>query len=152
MERQLPQSRRGTTDLVESECRRALETLVLGAPLEDALDVLVRAAQVRAGGGAHAAVFIPARDDTGCAVGAASDPSFVHVGVDARSSSDPASQTRRRAALAGEPIIVSDVTTDPRSQDLADRADQSGIRACWSYPIATSRGEVTGSLEVYPVR
>jgi signal transduction histidine kinase len=53
------------------------------------------------------------------------------------------------AAYRAEPVIVSDITTDPLWADYRDVALAHGLRACWSTPILSSAGKVLGTFAVY---
>jgi PAS domain S-box-containing protein len=53
------------------------------------------------------------------------------------------------AAYLAEPVIVSDIATDPLWADYRDLALVHGLRACWSTPILSSEGTVLGSFAVY---
>jgi len=53
------------------------------------------------------------------------------------------------AMYRGEPVIVTDIFTDPLWEDYRDLAQSSGVRACWSTPILSSRGKVLGSFAMY---
>jgi PAS domain S-box-containing protein len=53
------------------------------------------------------------------------------------------------AAYRGEPVIVSDIATDPLWIDYRDLALSHGLRACWSTPILTSDGRVLGTFATY---
>jgi GAF domain-containing protein len=53
------------------------------------------------------------------------------------------------AMYRGEPVIVSDILTDPLWEDYKDLAAASGLRACWSTPILSGRGKVLGSFAMY---
>ena len=48
-----------------------------------------------------------------------------------------------------QPVVVTDVTTDPLWTDYRDLAKISGLRACWSTPILSSQGKVLGSFAMY---
>jgi FOG: GAF domain len=48
-----------------------------------------------------------------------------------------------------QPVVVTDVLTDPLWADYPDLAKISGLRACWSTPILSSKGEVLGSFAMY---
>lgn len=52
------------------------------------------------------------------------------------------------AVHLGEPVVVTDVTTDPRWVDFRSLAQTHGIGACWSSPIR-SRSEIVGTFAVY---
>ncbi len=52
------------------------------------------------------------------------------------------------AAYRGEPVIVSDIATDPLWVDYRDLALSHGLRACWSTPILASDGRVLGTFAI----
>jgi PAS domain S-box-containing protein len=52
------------------------------------------------------------------------------------------------AAFLNEPVIVPDVTTDPRWLQYRDITAAFGIRACWSTPIRSSEGSVLGTFAI----
>jgi PAS domain S-box-containing protein len=53
------------------------------------------------------------------------------------------------AAYRAEPVIVSDIATDPLWADFRDLAMTHGLRACWSAPILSSTGRVLGTFATY---
>jgi PAS domain S-box-containing protein len=53
------------------------------------------------------------------------------------------------AAYRAEPVIVSDIATDPLWADFRDLALAHGLRACWSRPILSSEGRVLGTFAIY---
>ena len=53
------------------------------------------------------------------------------------------------AAYRKEPVIVSDIATDPLWADYRDLALAHGLRACWSTPILSSDGRVFGTFAIY---
>src|SRR6202158_5873646 len=53
------------------------------------------------------------------------------------------------AAYRAEPVIVSDIATDPRWADFRDLASAHDLRACWSTPILSSAGKVLGTFATY---
>src|SRR5712691_13198568 len=53
------------------------------------------------------------------------------------------------AMYRGQPVIVTDIFTDPLWEDYRDLASTSGLRACWSTPIMSGRGKVLGSFAMY---
>ncbi len=48
-----------------------------------------------------------------------------------------------------EKVIVSDIVTDPLWAGTKELALQFGLRACWSWPILNSKGDVLGSFAAY---
>ena len=53
------------------------------------------------------------------------------------------------AAYRSEPVIVSDIATDPLWADFRELALSHGLRACWSTPILSSAGTVLGTFAIY---
>jgi signal transduction histidine kinase len=53
------------------------------------------------------------------------------------------------AAYRAEPVIVSDIASDPLWADFRDLALAHGLRACWSTPILSSAGKVLGTFAIY---
>lgn len=54
-----------------------------------------------------------------------------------------------RAAYFGKRTIVADIANDPRWSHLRAPAEEFGVRACWSEPIFSERGEVVGILALH---
>jgi len=53
------------------------------------------------------------------------------------------------AAYRRQPVIVSDIDTDPLWTDYRELAQLHGLRACWSTPIASQDGGILGTFAVY---
>ncbi len=53
------------------------------------------------------------------------------------------------AAYRAEPVIVSDIASDPLWANFRDLAGGHGLRACWSTPILSSTGKVLGTFAIY---
>jgi PAS domain S-box-containing protein len=53
------------------------------------------------------------------------------------------------AAYRREPVIVSDIATDPLWADYRDLALSHGLRACWSTPILAPDGRALGTFATY---
>jgi GAF domain-containing protein len=53
------------------------------------------------------------------------------------------------AMYRGEPVIVTNISSDPLWEDYRDLAADAGLRACWSTPIMSRRGKVLGSFAMY---
>jgi PAS domain S-box-containing protein len=53
------------------------------------------------------------------------------------------------AAYRKQPVIVSDIATDPLWANVRDIALHHGLRACWSTPIASQDGIVRGTFAIY---
>jgi PAS domain S-box-containing protein len=53
------------------------------------------------------------------------------------------------AAYRAEQVIVSDIATDPLWAPFRELALPHALRACWSTPIVSSEGKVTGTFAMY---
>ncbi|WP_345437754.1 SpoIIE family protein phosphatase [Actinoallomurus vinaceus] len=53
------------------------------------------------------------------------------------------------AAHRREPVIVTDIRTDPRWRDFRDVAEKAGLAACWSTPILGVDGGLLGTFAMY---
>jgi GAF domain-containing protein len=53
------------------------------------------------------------------------------------------------AMYRGEPVVVTDILSDPLWEDYRELTDGTGLRACWSTPIMSRRGKVLGSFAMY---
>ena len=53
------------------------------------------------------------------------------------------------AAATGNPVMVSDIATDPLWADFRELALKHGLRACWSMPIHAADGRLLGTFANY---
>jgi hypothetical protein len=53
------------------------------------------------------------------------------------------------AAYRKEPVVVSDIATDPLWADFREGALSYGLKACWSKPIMSTTGSVLGTFATY---
>ncbi|MGV4987940.1 SpoIIE family protein phosphatase [Streptomyces sp. NRAIS4] len=53
------------------------------------------------------------------------------------------------AAFRREPVIVTDIATDPLWKDYRDLALSAGVAACWSTPIQDADGRLLGTYAMY---
>ena len=53
------------------------------------------------------------------------------------------------AAFRNEPVVVTDMATDPLWDDYRELFAPSGMRACWSSPIRDHRGQPIGTFAFY---
>ncbi|MFI1762702.1 SpoIIE family protein phosphatase [Streptomyces sp. NPDC020800] len=53
------------------------------------------------------------------------------------------------AAFRREPVIVTDIATDPLWKDYRGLALQAGVAACWSTPIQDADGRLLGTFAMY---
>lgn len=53
------------------------------------------------------------------------------------------------AAFTAKPVIVEDITTDPKWAAFVALATGHGLAACWSMPILNATGKVLGTFAIY---
>lgn len=118
-----------------------------GASLADLLEVLVCTAIEHAGGNARAAFYVadPAGLQLHHVVGM---PDAYARYVDGFAIGTQ-SLACGLAAATGQPVITPDVSKEPRWQPWLWLAKDFDYRACWSFPVAISSGEVLGSFAMY---
>lgn len=61
----------------------------------------------------------------------------------------PARGSRTTAAWQGEPLIVTDIDSDPLWANHRALAREHGLRACWSVPVQDSKGKLLATFAVY---
>src|SRR5215469_4583099 len=127
---------------------RVLERIAADAPLNEILTNLVLLMEGQAEG-LRCSVLLLSRDGIHVRHGAAPNLPEVYVkGVDG-SLIGPRAGSCGTAMYTRQPVVVTDVLTDPLWADYRDLAEISGLRACWSTPILSSQGEVLGSFAMY---
>ena len=127
---------------------KVLEMMATGAPLEEVLTSLIRVIESQSDGmigsilllgedGLHVrGGFAPALPDSYCK--ALTDAPI-----------GPQTGSCRTAMYRRERVIVTDIQHDPLWHDDRDFAAQHGLRACWSTPIISQRGQVLGTFGMY---
>jgi len=60
-----------------------------------------------------------------------------------------ASGSSGAAAFRNEPVIVSNIQTDPLWRDFSVLAKQFDLKACWSIPIRDAKHKVLGTFDTY---
>jgi PAS domain S-box-containing protein len=61
----------------------------------------------------------------------------------------PSAASCGAAAYRKEPVVVTDIESDPLWTGYRDLALSSGLRSCWSTPILSTSGDVLGTFAVY---
>ena len=129
--------------------KRALELIARGGPLEAVLETLVRAFEERSICGALASVLLLDEDGRHLQHGAApSLPEGYNRAIDGLAIG-PAAGSCGTAAFRREPVLVSDIATDPLWRDFRKLALGHGLRACWSVPILARDDQVLGTYAIY---
>ncbi len=75
-------------------------------------------------------------------------PRFLHEAIDGLAVG-PKAGSCGTAAFRGEPVMVTDIATDPLWEDFRALFLPCGLRACWSSPIKNREGRVVGTFAFY---
>ncbi|MCI0624159.1 MAG: PAS domain S-box protein [Acidobacteria bacterium] len=127
---------------------RLLEMIAKGKSLASILDALCRVVEEMSGG-SLASILLLDPDGNRLWHGAApSLPASYTEAIDG-STIGPSAGSCGTAAYRREPVIVSDINTDPLWADYRDLASTHGLRACWSTPIFSSERRVLGTFAIY---
>lgn len=140
--------------LANSKALQAAQKRVLGltaenAPLTEALETLVRTIEAQSQSTILGSIAL-----------LDSDGRHLHFGVGPNVPEDvkqvieglaigPGSASCGTAAYARKPVYVSDMATDPLWEHYRDPALSHDLRACWSTPIFSARGEIFGTFAMY---
>ncbi|MFY3385872.1 sensor domain-containing protein [Paracidovorax sp. MALMAid1276] len=127
--------------------KRVLEGMVNELPLPNLMALVCREVE-RIAPEVTASILVV--DDTGLLhpLAAPGLPPAVCAGLDGMAVG-PSAGSCGTAAFTGEPVEVTDITTDPRWADYKDLFAPTGLRACWSSPIFDHRGKVVGTFAFY---
>jgi PAS domain S-box-containing protein len=127
---------------------RVLEMIATGRSLPDVLDSIVHLVENDADG-MLCTVLLLDQDGTTIRHGAAPSlpDDYVHA-IDGLSIG-PGVGSCGTAMYLGQPIIVTDILTDPQWENFHDVARRFGLRACWSMPIFSPQRTVLGSFSMY---
>ena len=139
----------GRWQVVAEGRKQVLELAARGAPIDEVLNALVRAAQAITDEGARAAIFITDPDGARLRFAAGAGlPERYTKAVDG-CGIGPAQPSCGSVAYTGRQVIVRDVTTDPLWAPYLELAQEHGIRACWSFPLRDGDGPVLGTFALY---
>src|SRR5438477_6818874 len=127
---------------------RVLELIAEDAPLSEILTNLVLLMEGQAEG-LRCSVLLLSRDGIHVEHGAAPNLPEVYVKAVDGAPIGPHAGSCGTAMYTRQPVVVTDVLTDPLWADYRDLAKISGLRACWSTPILSAQGEVLGSFAMY---
>lgn len=125
----------------------AFRAALHGAPLEESLGVLARGVVHDSPSDVRCAFYIvdPSGSELSHVVGM---PDSYAECVDGFAIG-PDSLACGLAVNTGEPVLTPDVLEEPRWQDWRWLAKEHGFRACWSFPIETTGGNVVGTFAMY---
>ena len=140
--------RRRAQALLEGQ-KEVLELITQDAPLPAILDKLVRVAEGQSTEGMLASILL--LDPVGrhlCHGAAPSLPAGYNAAIDGVAIG-PKVGSCGTAAFRKQPVVVTDIATDPLWADFRDLALAHGLRACWSTPIFAAAGHVVGTFAIY---
>ncbi len=136
-----------------SEALSKLNEKVLGmiraqAPLPGILEVLCKQIEKQ-----HpdmlCSVLLPDADGTTLRHGAAPSLPSAYSGAVDGVQIGPSAGSCGTAAYRKQPVVVSDIATDPLWANSRHVALPHGLRACWSTPIASRDGKILGTFAIY---
>ena len=128
--------------------KRLLEMVARGDALAGILDSLCRLAEELTGG-ALVSILLVSADGKSLRHGAApSLPKRYTEAIDG-GRIGPRAGSCGTAAYRKEPVVVSDIESDPLWADYRHLALAEGLRACWSTPIFSTTREVLGTFALY---
>ncbi len=126
--------------------QEVLELMVLDTPLPEVLNHLILTLEAQAEGMLGSILLL---DGQQLWHGAApSLPMAYQQAVDGIAIG-PQAGSCGTAAFRQEPVIVTDIATDPLWDDCRDLPLAYGLRACWSVPIISRTGQVLGTFAQY---
>lgn len=146
-ERELAKAREAD-DGFRADQGRVLEMIAQGATLSDVLTSLVTLIEAQSEG-MICSVLQLSEDGKHIRHGAAPRLPEIYVQAVNGAPIGPKNGSCGTAMYRGEPVIVTDMLTDPLWEDYRELAKLSGLRACWSTPIFTGQGKVLGSFAMY---
>jgi PAS domain S-box-containing protein len=128
--------------------KRLLEMIARGEPRGFVLDALCRLVEELAGGSLSSILLLDSTTKRLRHGAAPSLPIPYCEAIDGLSIG-PSAGSCGTAAYRAEPVIVSDIATDPLWAPYRDLALAHRLRACWSTPIFSSEGTVLGTFAIY---
>ncbi|MFJ8957864.1 GAF domain-containing protein [Lentzea sp. NPDC102401] len=132
-----------------AEHRALLEQIARQAPLTEVLDGMARCIEELAPEEVLVSVLLAEPDGLHLRHGAApSLPAFYNEAIDGIATGEGVGSCGT-AAHRREPVIVTDIATDPFWNDFRHLAGQAGLGACWSTPILARDGGLLGTFAMY---
>ncbi|MGX6607939.1 GAF domain-containing protein [Micromonosporaceae bacterium Da 78-11] len=132
-----------------AEHRALLEQIAREAPLPEVLDGMARCIENLAPVEVLVSVLLADPDGRHLRHGAApSLPDFYNQAIDGIATGEGVGSCGT-AAHRREPVIVTDIVTDPFWEDFRQLAGQAGLAACWSTPILARDGGLLGTFAMY---
>ena len=131
------------------EHQALLEQIARQAPLSDVLDGMARCIESLTEQEVRVSVLLADADGAHLRHGAApSLPGFYNEAIDGIAAGEGIGSCGT-AAHRREPVIVTDIATDPFWDGFRDLAVRAGLAACWSTPILARDGRLLGTFAMY---
>jgi two-component system cell cycle sensor histidine kinase/response regulator CckA len=127
--------------------QRALEMIARGAEIGDVLDHVILTIEEHAPGVRGSVLLL--RDGTHVHHCSAPSLPAEYCRLIDGEEIGPRAGSCGTAMFADRRVIVSDIATDPLWESYREVALPFGLRACWSTPIHSSKGQVIGSFAMY---
>ncbi|MEV5746946.1 GAF domain-containing protein [Actinoallomurus sp. NPDC052308] len=132
-----------------AEHRALLEQIARQAPLTEVLDGMARCIENLTPQEMLVSVLLADPDGRHLRHGAApSLPDFYNQAIDGIATGEGVGSCGT-AAYRREPVIVTDIATDPFWDDFRELADRADLAACWSTPILARDGSLLGTFAMY---
>ncbi len=139
--------RKRAETLVAGE-KRMLEMIAKGGALRPVLDAICRLGE-EVSGEVLVSILLLSADGKSLRHGAAPGLARSYTEAIDGGRIGPRAGSCGTAAHRREPVIVSDIASDPLWERYRDLATAHGLRACWSTPIFSSTHEVMGTFALY---
>jgi PAS domain S-box-containing protein len=138
---------RETANLLRNQ-NMVMELIAQGAPLQETLDLLLRALESQSPGMLCSILLLDADGMHVRHCAAPSLPATYTAAIDGQPIG-PAAGSCGTAAFRRAPVLVEDIATDPLWRDYREFALAHGLRACWSTPIFDAQRKVLGTFALY---
>ena len=127
---------------------RILEMIATGSPLTETLNCLARLIEAQVDGMLCSVLLLDA-DGKRLRLGAApSLPEGFNRAVDGFAIG-PGAASCGTAAYLRQPVVATDISSDPLWENVRDIPARYGLRACWSTPIVSHQGRLLGTFAMY---
>jgi PAS domain S-box-containing protein len=135
-------------DTFRTAQHQVLEMIATGTPLPIVLDSLVHMVEGHTDGMLCTVLLL---DEDGTTVRHGAAPSLPAGYIEAVDGLviGPKAGSCGTAMYLGQPVIVTDIDTDPLWENYREVAQRFGFRACWSMPIFSPDRKVLGSFAMY---
>jgi len=128
--------------------KRVLEMIAVGAPLAETLTALTRLVESQASGVLSSLLLLDA-DGAHLRHGAAPSLPIEYTQAIDGLAIGPRGGSCGTSAFRREPVVVTDIESDPLWEDYRALATPHGLRACWSTPIFGANHTLLGTFAMY---